>query len=492
MDIKNFDYHFYIYINDLNATILDTEGKAYDDYEKNKEKRILHIDKEIVKDFDVTIYMIMNKDLELKNQEKALFHYVKHGHKENRISTLSQLEKTLPHFHWLEYLFEHPYLLSLLQDKRDCFLYYIVNHIQFNHQYNQNNLIPIDFDWKFYKSFYYDLHKLKTYKDALFHFITKGITEKRYVWFEVKEALEQLDLQKYKEENYDLQNFSEKEIFHHWITHGVYEERLFIPKEKTINYSSIGIAISIYSDKNTPDERLNASMMCLNYIFLMMQNCKIYLIIDGNIEKNHLKFLMKIKKYHKNCFIYRNKENFGIAKTKNICLHLLSKDEEINYYCLLDDDILIKKNFSDFIIKIFKETDIPLISNFNKLLPFFEKPFDKEYLINSRFYFGNVICVSKESFQKFGYMQKFDYKWGDEHIEFTKRYLRNSKYENIAVDFRFYIDDFFMINKKSTLHLHSCSTNEEEVKDNHNQYRGYLRCDGYVDFEVKDDFEEIL
>ena len=35
MDIKNFDYHFYIYINDLNATILDTEGKAYDDYEKN-------------------------------------------------------------------------------------------------------------------------------------------------------------------------------------------------------------------------------------------------------------------------------------------------------------------------------------------------------------------------------------------------------------------------------------------------------------------------
>ena len=26
MDIKNFDYHFYIYINDLNATILDTEG----------------------------------------------------------------------------------------------------------------------------------------------------------------------------------------------------------------------------------------------------------------------------------------------------------------------------------------------------------------------------------------------------------------------------------------------------------------------------------
>lgn len=215
----------------------------------------------------------------------------------------------------------------------------------------------------------------------------------------------------------------------------------------------------------------------------MMPHCKIYLIIDGNILKNHYEFIIKLKKYNKNCFIFKNKKNFGIAKTKNICLYLLSQDKDIDYYCLLDDDIYIKKDFSNYIINIFEDTQIPFISNFNKMLPYFENAFDNESLINSRFYLGNILAFHKKNFEKFGYMQKFDFKWGDEHLELTKRYLRNSKYENTAVDFRKYIDDFFIINQKNTLHLHSCSTNENGIQKNNKQYREYLKYNDYVDFQ---------
>ena len=210
------------------------------------------------------------------------------------------------------------------------------------------------------------------------------------------------------------------------------------------------------------------------------------------IGQKDLNFVIKLSKYHPNCFIYKNKKNYGIAKTKNICMYLLTQDKDLEYYCLLDDDIYIKKDFSDYLVNLFKETKIPLISNFNKMLPFFENAFSDSSIINSRFYLGNLIAFSKESFEKFGYMQKFEFKWGDEHLELTKRYLRNSKYENCAVDFRKYLDDYFIINKKNTLHLHSCSTNEFEVKKNNKQYLKYLKQNDFVSFDFNNDEVEFL
>jgi len=126
------------------------------------------------------------------------------------------------------------------------------------------------------------------------------------------------------------------------------------------------------------------------------------------------------------------------------------------------------------------------------MLPFFENVFSNPSIINSRFYLGNIIIYNKESFKKFGYMRKFEFKWGDEHLELTKRYLRNSKYENCAVDFREYIDDYFIINQKSTLHLHSCSTNDIGVKKNNNLYLDYLKENEFVDFEFNPNEVECL
>jgi hypothetical protein len=486
---KDFDYDFYIYINNLNPKIIHNSKIALEDYENNKSSRTFCIDKEKLKDFDWCIYLLCNKQLnylEKKDEKTITYHFLKYGVHKECIYNLNHLENILVDFNWFEYLYEHKHLFEQLNNKKACYIHYLLFNIQNKQNYNTRQL-PKNFHWLFYKKFYKDLSKLKNEKDLFKHYIFQGIPENRYEWYEMYKNLIYLDEEKYKLENPDLDTFNKEQLIYHWLEHGIYEERLFITNKKIEQYSSFGLAMSLYSDKYTPNERLDASMMCLNYLFLMMPHCKIYLVIDGSILKNHLKFILKLSKYHPNCFIYRNKKNYGIAKTKNICIHLLTQDKDLEYYCLLDDDIYIKKDFTDYIIKIFENTHIPLISNFNKMLPFFENVFSNSAIINSRFYLGNIIAFSKESFYKFGYMQKFDFKWGDEHLELTKRYLRNSKYENCAIDFREYIDDYFIINQKSTLHLHSCSTNEFEVRKNNKQYLKYLKMNDFVDFEFNHD-----
>ena len=492
---NEFDYDFYIYVNNLNSKKIKNIDLALKDYKKNKSKRILHQDKEKLKEFDWFIYILVNKDLQVYNvidEKTATYHYLKHGYKEHRIRNIEELEPILIHFNWIEYLYRNKGLFDTLKNKRDCYIHYLVYKIQDNMYYDTDPLIPNEFNWKFYTHFYKDLNGIHNEEKALTHYIFEGIDENRYDWYEMYKNIKQLDEDEYKKENPDLIKFSKDNAIYHWLNHGIYEERIFISNKEIKKYSTLGIAVTLYSDKYTPNERLTASMMCLNYLFLMIPNCKIYLIIDGNILKNHLNFLIHLNKHNKNCFVYKNKKNYGIAKTKNICLKLLSNDKDLDYYCLLDDDIMIKKDFSDYLINIFEKTKIPLISNFNKLLPYFENNMKEKYLINSRFYLGNIVVVSKESFKKYGYMQKYDSKWGDEHLELTKRYLKGSDYENTAIDFRIYINDYFIINKKNTLHLHSCSTNENEVHKNNMQYREYLKKNEYVDFEFElNELEEI-
>ena len=491
---KDFDYDFYIYINNLNQKLIYNYDKALEDYKNNTNSRVFCMDKDKLKDFDWEIYLLCNKQLnQLKNvNEKSLtYHFLKYGIHQECIHNIEHLENILVNFNWYEYLFEHRELFDYLNNKRACYIHYLKYNIQHQEDYNKKKL-PKEFHWLFYKKFYKDLSKMRNEKDIFKHYIFQGISENRYEWYEMYKNLIYLDEDKYKLENPDLSKFNKEQLIYHWLEHGIYEERLFISSKKIENYASFGIAVTLYSDKYTPNERLDASMMCLNYLFLMMSHCKIYIVIDGNILKNHLNFVLKLSKYHENCFIYRNKKNYGIAKTKNICIDLLAKDKDLDYYCLLDDDIYIKKDFSQYLIQVFKDTHIPFISNFNKMLPFFENTYNNSSIINSRFYLGNILAFSKESFEKYGYMQKFDFKWGDEHLELTKRYLRNSKYTNCAIDFRKYIDDYFIINKKNTLHLHSCSTNEFEIRKNNKQYLHYLKQDKFVPFDFDENEIELL
>ena len=85
---------------------------------------------------------------------------------------------------------------------------------------------------------------------------------------------------------------------------------------------------------------------------------KIIILIDYNITESHLEFIKELinNNNNKNIYLYTNNENYGIAKTKNICIKLL-EEQNIKYICLLDDDIEILKDFSQYVINIFENNN---------------------------------------------------------------------------------------------------------------------------------------
>ena len=97
---------------------------------------------------------------------------------------------------------------------------------------------------------------------------------------------------------------------------------------------------------------------------------------------------------------------------------------------------------------------------------------------------GNILIFSKKYFEKWGYFRVFPYKWGEEHQEFTNRYFKDSIYKNYTVDFRKYINDEFVINNISTLHLHTLTVDHEKVKINKKKYFEFIKLNSYVDFNL--------
>jgi hypothetical protein len=259
---------------------------------------------------------------------------------------------------------------------------------------------------------------------------------------------------------------------------------------KKIN-KKFGIAISVYSDKDTSYNRILTSKICLNSIIKNFRNVPIVIVIDHNIENNHLTYIKELIYNKKNIELYINKENFGIAKTKNICIKLL-ENKNIDYICLLDDDIEIIKDFSNYVINIFDNINIPLLTNYNN-----ELSYDNIKLLNYNFikttnYFGNFLIINKIFIDKYGYFAKFEYKWGEEHVEITNRYLNNTKYKNTVLDLSKFIINEQIINGESTLHLHSLKIDLNLAQKNKITMENLLKDIKYIPFTFDtNEFEKI-
>ena len=496
INIDNFNLDFYLFMNDnIDNEKITNKESAYQDYLKNKENRIVDYDKKILENFNSIIYLLCNKDLRklnIQNADFAKYHYIKYGKKENRISSINEVKKILKDFNWIEYVYLNKKLLHKLNNEKDCIIHYLLHGIKKNKPYKSDKIICTEFNWVIYVNYYYDLNFMTTKEKAFEHYINVGIDENRSEWICLQNILQNIDEEKYKKYNPDLKSFSKNELINHWLKKDK-EERILIIKNNDLDINKeFGISISVYSDNNTPKERLYASYKCLNYLFLTVQTCKIYIIIDGNIIDEHFEFIKKLKNFYKNCILYKNKKNYGISITKNICLKILNDNTDLKYFCLLDDDIFIKNNFIDYSIDIIDNNDIPILTNFNKGLPYFENQLEHKYFVKSNFFFGNILVFSKKYFDIFGYFREFPYRWGEEHQEFTKRYLRNSNYENITIDFRNYLNDEYIVGNVSTLHLHSCIVDHQKVKLNQQKYNEYIKIQEYVEFDFnKYEVEEI-
>lgn len=273
------------------------------------------------------------------------------------------------------------------------------------------------------------------------------------------------------------------------------EENKNIKTDKNKIYKKMnqnfGIAISVYSDKDTSHNRILTSKICLNSIIKNFRNIPIIIVIDYNIENNHLIFIKELIHNKKNIELYINKENYGIAKTKNICIKLL-ENKNIDYICLLDDDIEILKDFSNYVMDIFDNINIPLLTNYNNELPYEKIKISHYNFIKTINYFGNFLIINRTFIDKYGYFAKFEYKWGDEHVEITNRYLNNTKYKNIVLDLSKFIVNEQIINGVSSLHLHSMKVDLNLAQKNKIMMEKLLSDIKYIPFTLdKSEIEKI-
>jgi hypothetical protein len=492
----NFNWKFYLYANpDLKKENIDTKEAAekhfliYGQFENRKYK----IEKKI-NNFDYHIYYIFNKHKydNLNNPEESLFHYILYSNPNEDIIYNYENAIKILNFNWIQYLYLNQDLLINIFTEKDALIHFIKYGIKENRFYKTEKNIKTIFNWELYILVYTDLKNINNYNDALIHYIKKGIDENRKYDIILNTIFDKINKKKYdlihninNTDSLSIINKEELKLFYykHWNKIGKYKKKIFYNRlnENKIT-SNFGIAVSLYIDDNTPKERIMASYICLNSIIMHFIKNKIILVIDYHINKKLLKFIAKLSNVYKNIEVFINNENFGIAKTKNICLKLLEKYNYLDYFCLLDDDIEIIDNFESYAKNIYEKTKIPLISNFNNELKFKNILYHDVNLISTKNYFGNILIIHKEKLSKKGYFNKFEYKWGSEHVEITKRYLYNTKFKNKAVDFRAYFNNSQIINNINTLHLHSINVDHNLAKKNEYLLNKYLKKNIYVDF----------
>jgi hypothetical protein len=95
---------------------------------------------------------------------------------------------------------------------------------------NKDFNIPIDFDYKFYKSFYKDLNELSDI-ELLIHWNNHGINEKR-IYNDLLRVPTDFNYIDYKNNYDDLSDMTEDDVKYHWLEHGEKENRTY----KKINY----------------------------------------------------------------------------------------------------------------------------------------------------------------------------------------------------------------------------------------------------------------
>ena len=252
------------------------------------------------------------------------------------------------------------------------------------------------------------------------------------------------------------------------------KNKYYICTKRKVSY-----AVTIYSTEKTPLERINRSILCIQSLLLNIQDDIIF-VIDEFITDYHYNNLINICNGKKNVTIYKNTKTRGIWNSKNICLYLLAKMNS-DYLCLLDDDIkIINNNISNYIISIYNNLNLSIIINPHSDFIKGTIMINNIEFYEATEYFGNIMVIDKYSLSKYGFMIEFPYKWGAEHIYFTKKYNLNSEYKNICVNFDEYIDN----GNDDTLHLHSTDVDYSLAQQNIIKMNENLINDNYVNINI--------
>ena len=520
----DFDWKFYVHFHqDLIDNGINDQQSALSHWKTfgQKEGRIINeIQCEDLDKFDWKYYINKYPDLienGITNKISAYKHWIQYGKNELRFYN-KDIELLYKTFDWEFYLKSYLDLKnSDLKTKKGAFRHWIES----GKNEKRYILLHNDFDWKYYTTYYdlTDTNIINSREDALEHYLNN----KEHFPFKNKEMEDDynnFDWNRYIT-YYNILEDTKNGAYHYWLNIGKhYGQILFKCGDTTVNseygnttvnseyekeyieYSEdinnelninltltpshkinrLGIAISVYSNNKTSLSRILCSKICLNSIVQKMKNSIIIIVIDGLIQNNHLKFIQELDQEYHNVRVYMNNDNFGIAKTKNICIKLL-ECYDIDYLCLLDDDVEIIRDLSDYVSNVFQTIpDIPLLTNFNPYLYYKVNDDNLIKFIDTNNFFGNILIINRKYLPIYGYMAEFEYKWGDEHVEFTHRYLDKTPYKNFALNFDNYIINEQIINGQSSLHMHSITINENGVNKNHERMNKLLENIEYINF----------
>ena len=211
----------------------------------------------------------------------------------------------------------------------------------------------------------------------------------------------------------------------------------------------IALAISTYMSKATQQKRLRIFKESFASLLSTDFPGKIYVVDDGSVTTEHLDWCRSLK--DNRIVIKRHIMNQGISKTKNVGIMECLKDDNIDSFFLIDDDVQFKHpHWFQFYLDASEKTKLQHFS-IAVTVPGSDIVRDGVNLKACSDLNGCMLFCTRELVNNIGYFKKFPFAYGYEHCNFTKRH--NQKYEE-----QFTYD---LVNRNDLLDLHP----ESKIED---------------------------
>jgi Glycosyl transferase family 2 len=217
-------------------------------------------------------------------------------------------------------------------------------------------------------------------------------------------------------------------------------DKNIVKQEKNLS-PKLGLAITTYSDSQTPNERIQIIDQSLNSLKKTLNdNIYVIIVVDGSYNQYHETVL---NKYIHDFNIYIKPINGGIAKAKNTSIRKL-----LNIGCdilfLADDDIIYHHDWYQFYSQKMIQSKIPFLSFVQCKYRVGEKRIinNVNVLIADNCFQGCFMIINKSIIEKVGYFDNLPNKYGYEHVIFNKRllYLKIITHNYDLVDSEKYIE----------------------------------------------------
>ena len=223
---------------------------------------------DLPEDFNVYNYKRLNYQIKDKSIEFCINHFLTIGKKENLLYKKSDVEKNINNILPLD--FDFIYYRYYYNDLNNMSFEELKNHWLNNGKnegriYRGEYIIPEDFDFNFYRNNYPDLIHMSNI-ELIEHWNKKGkFTNRIYKNISnnqnskiIKNNLPlDFDVIYYKNKHDDLKNMTNEELINHWIQKGQYENRTYKHSNKLPNDFIPSVYQNIYPDLlNLSEEEL--------------------------------------------------------------------------------------------------------------------------------------------------------------------------------------------------------------------------------------------